>query len=185
MTKAGEKRARLVNAAKMMIHRQGFNKTTLVHIARQSGVPLGNVYYYFKTKDEIASAAIQERRQSIKSAAEKWEQNPDPRKRLLSFLGMVEDMRQTISKYGCPVGSLCQELDKNRTDLTNNADETLHWMINWASGQFLLMGKENAAELGLQLVTILQGASLIAHALQDPDIISRQIHQTRTWLQTL
>jgi len=185
VAKTGEKRARLVNAARILIHRQGFNKTTLVHIARESGVPLGNVYYYFKTKDEIALAAIQERRQNLKLASEKWEKNPDPRQRLSSFLSMVEDMRLTISKYGCPVGSLCQELDKDGTNLSKNADETLQWMINWASAQFLLMGKENAAELGLQFITILQGVSLVAHTLQDPDVIFRQVHQTRDWLQTL
>jgi len=45
------KRTRLINTASKLAHEHGFNQTTLADIARDSGVPLGNVYYYFKTKE--------------------------------------------------------------------------------------------------------------------------------------
>ena len=44
------KRERLIAAAAQRIYEQGVEKTTLADIAAAAGVPLGNVYYYFKTK---------------------------------------------------------------------------------------------------------------------------------------
>jgi AcrR family transcriptional regulator len=52
------KRDRLVAAARELIHRQGIEKTTIADIARAADVPAGNVYYYFKTKDDLIEAAI-------------------------------------------------------------------------------------------------------------------------------
>lgn len=52
------KRERLVAAASRVLHEQGVEKTTLADIARVAEVPLGNVYYYFKTKDRLVEAAI-------------------------------------------------------------------------------------------------------------------------------
>lgn len=43
-----------------MIHRQGVERTTIADIARAAEVPVGNVYHYFKTKDELVVAALAE-----------------------------------------------------------------------------------------------------------------------------
>jgi len=44
-----DKRTRLINTMRRNLPTEhGFSQTTLADIARDSGVPLGNVYYYFK-----------------------------------------------------------------------------------------------------------------------------------------
>ena len=48
---AAGKRERLVAAACLVLHEQGVERTTLADIAQAADVPVGNVYYYFKTKD--------------------------------------------------------------------------------------------------------------------------------------
>jgi len=48
-----DKRARLVDGACRAFYEQGVEHTTLADIARIADVPLGNVYYYFKTKDDL------------------------------------------------------------------------------------------------------------------------------------
>ena len=53
MPRKTDKRLRLVEAAMVLIHQQSFNLTTLADIAHKADVPLGNVYYYFKNKEEI------------------------------------------------------------------------------------------------------------------------------------
>src|SRR6185437_7306411 len=53
------KRERLVSAASDLLYRQGVENTTLADMAHAADVPLGNVYYYFKTKDEIVTAVIE------------------------------------------------------------------------------------------------------------------------------
>src|SRR5258708_4700142 len=54
-----DKRSRLVSAAVSLAYQNGFGATSLADIAREAEVPLGNVYYYFKTKDDIGDAIVE------------------------------------------------------------------------------------------------------------------------------
>ena len=56
---SAEKRAELVTAAKLLLHEQGLHRTTLADVASRADVPLGNIYYYFKTKDSLAEAVLE------------------------------------------------------------------------------------------------------------------------------
>jgi len=53
------KRERLIAAAAQLLHQQGIERTTLAEIATAADVPAGNVYYYFKTKDDVIAAVIE------------------------------------------------------------------------------------------------------------------------------
>ena len=43
---------------RQVMHQQGVERTTIADIAQAADVPVGNVYYYFKTKDELIDAAV-------------------------------------------------------------------------------------------------------------------------------
>src|SRR5258707_7410787 len=112
MPRTSDKLGRLMDAARELIHRQGFNQTTLADIAQESGVPLGNVYYYFKTKDEIASAVIEEYRRHVAETLRSLDQSEgDPKKRLVLIIKSLATEKVEVADHGCPVGSLCQELN--------------------------------------------------------------------------
>src|SRR5260370_42386437 len=51
-----DKRSRLVSAAVGLAYKNGVGATSLADIAREAEVPLGNLYSYFKTHDEICEA---------------------------------------------------------------------------------------------------------------------------------
>ena len=53
-----DKRTRLIEAAAKLVYERGFANTALSDIAREAEVPLGNIYYYFKTKAEIGEAIV-------------------------------------------------------------------------------------------------------------------------------
>ena len=182
MVRSSDKREKLISAAKRLIHRQGFYQTTLADIAREAEVPLGNVYYYFKTKDDLAAAVIQERSQQLLHFIEHWEHDPDPKQRLLAFIDIPSDMNKSIAAHGCPVGSLCQELDKCRTPLAKKADDLLRRQVDWVTEQFRQLGKDNADTLGVSLVANMQGALLLANALNDASVVAQQIKQLKVWI---
>ena len=182
MVRSSDKREKLITAAKRLIHRQGFYQTTLADIAREADVPLGNVYYYFKTKDELAAAVIQERSGQLLQRIERWERDPDPKRRLLAFIDIPSDMNKSIAAHGCPIGSLCQELDKCRTPLAKKADDLLRRQLAWVTEQFRLLGKDNADTLGVSLMANVQGALLLANALNDASIVAQQIAQIKAWI---
>jgi TetR/AcrR family transcriptional regulator, transcriptional repressor for nem operon len=60
-----DNRTRLIQAAVTMAYRHGFGKTSLADIAEEAKVPLGNVYYYFKTKEAIGEAIVEQRLQEF------------------------------------------------------------------------------------------------------------------------
>lgn len=185
MGRVSDKRERLVESAARLFHQAGFKDTSIADIAKDSEVPLGNVYYYFKTKDDLAAAVIEQRTEAIKAEARQWEELPDPRERLLSLLDMQISMKDKIAKYGCPIGSMCQELDKERPPVAREADGLMNWVLKWITRQFEEMGQKQANQSGLQLMSALQGCGVVANALKDPKIVEREITRLKAWIKKM
>ena len=53
-----EIRSRIVMAARNEFIKNGFKKTSMRTISAKSGIVLGNIYNYFKTKDDIFYAVL-------------------------------------------------------------------------------------------------------------------------------
>ena len=182
MGRVSDKRERLIESATKLFHQAGFKDTSIADIAEDSEVPLGNVYYYFKTKEDLAAEVIEQRREALRAEVVEWEKNPDPRARLFLLLDLQESMKDQIAKYGCPVGSMCQELDKDRQPISDKADSLVQWQLKWVSDQFKLMGHSVADKLGIQLTSALHGCSVLANALNDPKIIELEIARLKSWI---
>lgn len=181
-----DKRARLIDAANKLIHQQGFNQTTLADIARESEVPLGNVYYYFKTKEDIGSALIEHRAHFYRDLIDSWNKLPDPKQRILALIQMVFDEREVLAQSGCPIGSLCQELHKDGGPLAEKSATLLGAILSWSEQQFYQLGKgKESSDLALHLVSVLQGASLLTHTFNQPDLIARETARLREWINSL
>lgn len=185
--RAIDKYSRLVSAGSKVIHEQGFQQTVLSDIARQAKVPKGSIYYYFKTKEDIVASVMQERVDHIKELFKKWQSLAGPQKRLFALVDLWLEDREIDSQYGCPIGSLCYELAKNNDDLSLMAAEPLKQLTTWSEKQFREIGKtpKQASDLGLHLVSALQGVSLLANAFRDPAIIAREAQQLKSWIKTL
>ena len=181
-----DKRSRLIEAAVKLVHRQGFNKTTLADIALESEVPLGNVYYYFKTKDDIGRALIEHRTDRSRDRLSEWDKLLEPRKRILAAINAVADNREMLAQSGCPVGSLCQELHKEGGALADNAGNTFSVILGWLEEQFRLlgMGKESS-DHALHLLSAMQGASLLTNAFNDPTLMLREATRLKQWVNGL
>jgi AcrR family transcriptional regulator len=54
------RQAELVDAAMRLISTKGFDRTTVRDIAEAAGASVGSVHYYFKTKDDLLTAAFNE-----------------------------------------------------------------------------------------------------------------------------
>ena len=185
MPRTTDKRERLIDAAKDLIHQQGFHRTTLADIAKKSGVPLGNVYYYFKTKEEIGEAVIQERKKKLTGTLDLCCKQLDPKAALKKLVKYVSRGSDEVAEKGCPNASLCQELDKIHSPLADSADECMRVMIEWASDQFKALGYQDPKRMGFEFIARLQGTMLLGHALHDPKCIRKHMTALCEWIDAL
>ena len=184
---AMSKRDRLVEAAKAMFYQQGVARSTLADIAQEAQVPLGNVYYHFRTKEALVQAIILAYMQELQAMFVQWAGYPDPRQRLLALLTTSRDEENTLARYGCPHGSLCQELDKDDSQLATMAAQLFQVYLDWAEIQFLQLGKDEqeAKDMAVDLISSLQGIYLLTNSFRSPELLKRKLQRLETWIRTL
>ncbi len=183
---ASQKRRRLTAAAARVLHEQGVERTTLADIAREADVPVGNVYYYFKTKDELVRAALSEHSAYLDELTGRLDELADPRDRLKALVQGWIDQRDLAARFGCPTGTLAVELDKRADgDLDAEAGAVIRRLLDWAGGQFRELGLPDPDGLALTLVAGYQGMSLLTNALRDPGVMSREGARLLRWLDSL
>jgi TetR/AcrR family transcriptional regulator, transcriptional repressor for nem operon len=107
-----DKRSRLVSAAVGLAYQNGFGATSLADIAREAEVPLGNVYYYFKTKDDIGDAVVELRLAQLSAQRQRWNEAGSPKDRLCACVQGVFENKDFLAQRGCAVGTFCSELHK-------------------------------------------------------------------------
>ena len=186
MPRKTDKRIRLIEAAKVLIHQQGFNLTTLADIAQEADVPLGNVYYYFKTKEAIGIAVIERRSSEWAELLSGWSESPDSLARLYALVDHGMSELDVIARYGCPIGGLCQELGKQGGSLADLAAKLLHDILQWSEEQFRTLGfSDRSKELALSLISNIQGMYLLTHTFKDPKLAERQSISIKHWLESL
>lgn len=184
MPRTSDKRGRLIEAAKSLLHRKGFQGTTLADIARESGVPLGNVYYYFKTKEDLCQSVIDERKKEVSRMLNMCCVKPDPKVALKKFVHYILDEAEEIAECGCPNAGLCLELDKSPSHLSASAGCMVP-LIEWAADQFKALNYDNHKDLAIEFNARLQGIMLLGHTLHDVKLIRRQLKRVADWVDAL
>jgi TetR/AcrR family transcriptional repressor of nem operon len=179
------KRERLVAAARQLFHQQGVEMTTLADIAHVADVPVGNIYYYFKTKDDLVGSVIDAYSVDLRASLSSLERHRTPKARLKALVQDQVDQRQLASQFGCPMGSLCSELDKRDADLERAAGELLALSVDWTEEQFRSMGRRDARDLAVALVAAFQGISLLTNTLRDPELMAREGRRLDRWIDSL
>jgi AcrR family transcriptional regulator len=180
------KRERLVAAATQLLHQQGIERTTLADIANAADVPAGNVYYYFKTKDDVVAAVIEAHAQQIKTTLALIDSHHrSPKSRLKAFVREFTAQSEVVAQYGCPLGGLCSELGKRVKQSSFTEAELMRLPIAWAEQQFRSLGRRDAHDLALDLLAAYEGSALLANTLRDPDVLSRAARRLDRWIDTL
>jgi TetR/AcrR family transcriptional regulator, transcriptional repressor for nem operon len=182
---AAGKRDRLIAAARQAIYEQGIEKTTLADIASAAGIPLGNVYYYFKTKNDIVHAVVESHLQQARGIMKAVdESNDSPRDRLKTLFGALMQDGELIARYGCPEGSLCLELGKRAGD-PGLAARLMREPLDWVQRQFAAMGRPDARDLAVEVLARYQGTALLSSAFRDPTLMPREAVRVAAWIDSL
>jgi TetR/AcrR family transcriptional repressor of nem operon len=179
-------REKLISAAGQIFYAQGVHRTTLADIAAAAAVPLGNVYYHFRTKGALVEAVISARAQELTDELRHYEQFADPRQRLQALAMGSQGSETQLARYGCPYATLSQEIEKDVEPLGIQAGALLRSYVDWAEGQFQLMGLGDAAhELAIELIARIQGTFLLVYAFRSPELLAPQRQHIVAWLDQL
>jgi len=74
---------------------------------------------------------------------------------LLALLKLAREHEHVLARYGCPYGSLCQELDKEDGQMASVAAQIFQVYLDWTETQFRLRGSDEqeardlAKEIGI------------------------------------
>ena len=179
------KRERLVTAARELVYRKGIAGTSLADIAQAADVPLGNVYYYFKTKNDIVGAVVQTYEDELRSLIAEVERRHDgPEARLVAFLdtlteGAVDTAARYGPQYGCPYGTLSSELAMRAEGPDPLAAMLMRIQVDWAERQLRAMGRSDARERAVELIAGYQGAAVLTSTLGDAAHLTGQTERLR------
>ncbi|MGW2661966.1 TetR/AcrR family transcriptional regulator [Nocardia tengchongensis] len=179
------KRERLSDAAAQVFHEQGVEKTTIADIARAAQVPVGNVYYYFKTKDQLVQAAIGAHARTAREIITALEQFDAPAERLKALVRGWVEQRELAARFGCPSGTLATELDKRADGLDRELADVMRGLLDWIEAQFAALGRADSRELAVALLAAYQGISLLTNTFRDPAMMAAEGARLERWIDSL
>lgn len=188
MSKKSERtRQRIVEAANRLFYHKGYHNTSFSDVVKASGVPRGNIYYYFKSKEQILHAALAYRQSRIAQMLRNWSaQYRTPIERLNRFLEILPDSIDSLVRFGCPMGTLNAELGKNDPALQAEAKNMFLLFEDWLTDQFSELGYAGRArEFARRLLARGQGISMITHVYRDRRFLMQETDLLGRWVNRL
>lgn len=181
---ASNSKEKIIQAADQLFYVHGYNQTSFSDIAAETGIPRGNFYYYFKTKDEILTAVLEHRSHQIDSlllACEEY--SDDPKQQLLYLIEILVREEDNIINYGCPLGSLSTELSKVSLSLQQQVMVIFETIRLWIDKKLCACGfTERSRILSMEILSRLQGTTVLANVYHDVEFLRRSAEQHKLWL---
>ena len=182
-------RDHIVDAATRLVHRRGFNNTSVDEILRESGVGKGNFYYYFKSKDALGFAILDRSlnhftteliEKSFDSKKDPWHQISD----FLDFL--VDRARQQEGSAGCILGNLAIEMSDIHEQFRQRLDKAFYGLrsrieesLIQAKGQGTLRKDADVSRLAHFIIAGFEGAFMLGKLYKDADVVANVIEEMK------
>lgn len=191
-----ETKRKLLDAGVSLMRARGFNATTVDDICAEAGVTKGGFFYYFKSKEDIAKAAVA-RFQELK--AQEFQDAPfrqfaDPLERVfgrLDFALETSGGEKRLTK-GCLFGMFAQELSFTNPELRDVCNSAFVRIARDFEADLVAAKALHAPQAGFDpyqlaylYVSIIQGSLVMAKVSGSNDILAQNIHQFRRHLEGL
>lgn len=160
----------------MAFHEQGIKGTTIANIAERAGIPVGNVYYYFKTKDAFAAAVIAHYRDEMQSTFAKL--SDDPVEALREYVSWSLKAPSVIASLGCERATLCADLARVGSELAGDARDLVAEELSFVVARV----GEDRSDLATELVAQVHGIKALCHALGQRSLVERLGVQLHGWI---
>jgi len=169
MKKGEESRQRLIECAAELFWKNGYSATGISEILKQTCLPKGSFYFYFKSKDDLASA-VTEYYQKI--LLEQF-QNSSQRNNWESFIEKIFDYLSVTTNgqtfAGCPYAVMGMETALSKPALSSVFMDGLEKFEQIFQKVLLYSGlpQDHAAILSRRMLSIYQGYLLLGRISGD------------------
>jgi TetR/AcrR family transcriptional regulator, transcriptional repressor for nem operon len=191
-----ETKRKLVDAGVKLMRAQGYNATTVDDICSTAGVTKGGFFHYFKSKEDIARAAVARFREvkALDFQNAPFRKLADPLDRVFGRLDFVKESTGGTSHLtkGCLIGMFAQELSFTNPELRSACQDSFVRLAkdfekDLAEAKSLHAPKADFTpkNVAMLYVTIVQGSMLLAKASETNAVLLENIEQFRRYLQTL
>ncbi len=191
-------RRKLVDAGVALMRQRGFNATTVDDICAEAGVTKGGFFHYFKSKDELAAAALGRFREMKEEqlAGAAFRRMADPLERVLGRLDFVKEsateVKGSTRGWGCLIGMFAQELSFTNSRLRKMCDEHFAAIAKDFEADLAEAKARHApgaafepGKVALMYVSVVQGSLILAKAARNKGALAENIAQFRAYVEGL
>ena len=195
-TELPETKRKLVDAGVNLMRARGFNATTVDDICAEAGVTKGGFFHYFKSKEELAKAAVvrfSDRKSEVEDEAA-FRKLADPLARVYGRMDFIKESvggTKRLTK-GCLIGMFAQEVSFTHPELRSVCQTALLRMaqdfekdLAEAKAAYVPKAKFDPMRLAVMFVSVFQGSSMLAKASETNAVLLDNIEEFRRYLQTL
>jgi TetR/AcrR family transcriptional regulator, transcriptional repressor for nem operon len=189
-----QSKLKLLDAMISVVRARGYNATRVEDVCEAAGLTKGSFFHHFKSKDELALAAVAHWNQAARAfAVAAYHDHADPLDRLLGYVDFRKSMlKGALRDYTCFVGTIISETYDTHPDLRAACErdlsahaEKLEPDIREAMQRYGVSGDWTAQSLALHMQTVVQGAFVLAKAKGSADVAAQSFDHLRRYLESL
>ena len=182
MRRSDLKRVALVEAAAERFHHRGVNGASLADIARAADVRPGNMFYYYRTKEDLSrDVALHWSRRVSGMLLELDELSADPIDRVRLLVAQATSRGAAYADSGCPLAAIVRDFRQLGLEVSPAA-EPLNLILEWLQRQFTGLGGQLALRRATFVLSALQGAFVLAHASGEAKPVTDVAETLDLWL---
>lgn len=187
MSKKGDQRREaIVAAAARLFWERGFSATSIADIACDANVPQGNMFYYFRTKADLAQAVADvfvEGTQSLVTEAEAA--SPDPRERIRFLLRRLGQSNRSRVDNGCPISAAVRDFRRTVPEASARAGQSFELLVSFIARELQKTGPRPSIAMARARAVVIewQGGIALAHAFNDMTVLAESLRRAERSLQ--
>jgi len=176
---------KLLDAALALLLARGYPATTVDEICAAAGVSKGSFYHFFRTKEELGLAVLDEYyRKGVQNLMNgPFQAIEDPKQRLLGFLEHIESVSQQLWSGGCLLGSFALDLAETHPVVRERVSELLSKVARAIAPLFEPLAAQvediSSEELGEHFLAIIEGSIVLSKAHDNSGNIPRGLRNFR------
>jgi AcrR family transcriptional regulator len=161
-------RERLLDAADELFYEEGIQTVGIDRVIAHAGVAKASLYDLFGSKEELVRSYLQ-RRHELRQARmrERMARHGEPREKILSLFDVFAEAAANPKFSGCAFARAGAEA-KPGSSVRTAVDESRAWTLALFIQLATDVGANDPGLLGLQLVSLYDGASMSAYIDRNP-----------------